>query len=208
MQHIVKFVRVAHVRPRLFAHFRDGRLVQSADFRKNGLRQHAPHFDGARAAFLEWRVVQIGVRIRVQNLVRELRRNGRVHGETLDSSFGDRANHFFEAINIHRLGESILHRLANQRMVGDHDLAGNIFLAGESFGKHRGQKIIGAHSLDLRWHSLAAHEAQQGESAARVPAPARGENRRREHGLFERFPHGCCVKEMESVREREAVQLA
>ena len=47
------------------------------------------------------------------------------------------------------------------------------------------EQIVGAHALNLRRNLLAALKAQQGQSAVRVPAPARGEDRRCQHGLLE-----------------------
>ena len=47
-------------------------------------RQRAPHLHGPRAALLERRIVEIRVRIGVQNLVRERRRLGRVDGDGPD----------------------------------------------------------------------------------------------------------------------------
>ena len=38
--------------------------------------------------------------------------------------------HILQAFKIKRLGEHILHRLANQRMIGNFDVADDIFLAG------------------------------------------------------------------------------
>ena len=131
LQRIVKLVGVANIRPSLLAHFGDGRGIEPADFREHGFGQHAAHLDGAGAAFFERRVVQIGVGIRVQDLVRKLRRHGRIDGEASDLSCGDIVQDDFQALDIHRFGERVLHRFAHQRMIGNLDLAVNIFLARE-----------------------------------------------------------------------------
>ncbi len=86
MHHIVQFIRIAHVRPCLFPHLRDCRLVESAHFFQHRFRQHAAHLDGARPALFERCVIKIGVRIRVENLVRKLRWNRRVDCDAADSS--------------------------------------------------------------------------------------------------------------------------
>ena len=62
--------------------------IEAADFGEHRFGQHAAHFDGAGAALFERRVVEIGVGIRVQNFVRELRGHGRVHGEAADAARG------------------------------------------------------------------------------------------------------------------------
>ena len=84
-QRVVQLVGVAHVRPGVVLHLRDRRRVERADLRQHRLRQHAPHLHRPRPPLLERRVVQIGVRIGVQNLVRERRRHRRVDREALDA---------------------------------------------------------------------------------------------------------------------------
>ena len=62
---------------------RAGRLLQ------HRLRQHAAHLHRAGAALLERSVVQKGVGIGVQNLVRKLRRHGRIDGDAADRAAAD-----------------------------------------------------------------------------------------------------------------------
>ena len=57
------------------------------------LRQRAPQRDRARAALLERRVVEVGVRLRVQDLVRERRRLGRVARVQADLAALDALEH-------------------------------------------------------------------------------------------------------------------
>ena len=121
----------------------------------------------------------------------------------------DASQHALEAVEIERLGEHVLHRFANQRVIGNLDVAVDIFLAGQRFGKDAGEQIVGAHALNLRRHFLAALKTQQRERAAGVPAPAHSEQRRGKHGLFEdgldAIP-GC--EEVENVGERKTVLFA
>ena len=70
LQRVVQFVGVAHVGPCVVLNLRDRRRIELADFFEHRLRQHAPHLDRPRAPFLERSVVEVRVRIRVQNLVR------------------------------------------------------------------------------------------------------------------------------------------
>ena len=155
-QRVVQFVGVAHVGPRLGAHFRDGRRIEASDFRQHGLGQHAAHFDGARAALFERRIVEIGVGIGVEYFVRELRWHRRVDGDAANAALADRREDFAQAVDVHGLGEHVLHRFAHQRMIGNLDVAHDIFLAGERFGKDRREQIVGAHALNLRRNFLAA----------------------------------------------------
>src|ERR1039457_7207397 len=48
MQHIVQFIRIAHIRPSLFPHLRNRPRVQSPDFLQHRLRQHPTHVYGPR----------------------------------------------------------------------------------------------------------------------------------------------------------------
>ena len=84
-------------------------------------------------------------------------------------------------------------------MIGNGDISNDIFLAGDGLRKHRGQQILGAHTLNLRRDFLAALEAQQRQRAAGRPAPAHSEKRRREDGLLEHFLHGGGLQVMEDV---------
>ena len=173
----MQFIGVADVRPRLLLHLRDGCGIERADFFEHRGRQHSPHFDGAGAAFLERCVVEVGVRIRIENFVRELRRYRRIDGEAADSSLLDAAQDFGEPFDIERFGEYVFHHLAHQRMVGNLDVAFDIFLAGGDVGKDRSEKIVGAHALDLRRNFFAALKTQQSEGASCIPAPARAKDR-------------------------------
>jgi hypothetical protein len=66
----VQFVSVAGVRPDLLADPLDGVGIEPA--KVTGLHGQAPtELDGPAAALLQWRVVQIGERPPVQDLVRQ-----------------------------------------------------------------------------------------------------------------------------------------
>ena len=71
-------------------HLLDGLRVEASNFGQHRLRQRPAHGNGARPALLQRRVIQIGKRIGVQDLVRELRRHGRIHSETTNASVGNR----------------------------------------------------------------------------------------------------------------------
>src|SRR5262249_5372051 len=95
----------------------------------------------------------------------------------------------------------------HERMVGNLDVAFNVFLASSHIGKHRGQQIVGADALNLRRNLLAVLEAQQGERARGVPAPARFKDRRWQGGLLQDRLHRLRLQKLEYVGEREAVLL-
>ena len=94
MQHIVQFIGVAHIGPRLLLHLRDGRGIERADFFKHRRRQHAPHLDRPRPALFERRIIEIGVGIRIENFVRELRRHRSIDRQATNASLLDSAQHF------------------------------------------------------------------------------------------------------------------
>src|SRR6266852_5349584 len=93
-------------------------------------------------------------------------------------------------------------------MIGDGDVARNVFLASKSFRKNGGQQIIGAHTLDLRRNFFSTAKTKQGQRAPGIPAPARGEERRSQHGLLQNGPDGIGMEKMKDVGEREAVLFA
>ena len=113
-----------------------------------------------------------------------------------------------QAVEIHRLVQAVLDRLVDQRMIGNADVADDVFLTGGLIRKHRGQQIVGAHALDLRRHLASAREPQHGQRARRVPSPAHFEHRRRQHRLRQHFFDGFLAQELEDQLERKAVLLA
>ena len=113
----MKFLGIAHVGPGILADFLDRRGVQAADIRGDGFGEYAPHFDGARAALLQRRIVQIGKWIRVENFVRELRGHGRIDSHTSNASIENLWQEIRQAFQVHCFRKRVLHHLANQRMV-------------------------------------------------------------------------------------------
>ena len=69
-QRIVQLFGVANRRPGFRRHLGNRRWIERGDAVGVG-SDRPPHLDRAGASLLERRIVQIGVRIRVQNLVRE-----------------------------------------------------------------------------------------------------------------------------------------
>ena len=112
-----------------------------------------------------------------------------------------------QAVDVHRLGEDIFHDFVHQRMIGNLNVADDVFLAGGDVGENRSQQIVGAHALNLRRNFLAALKAQQRQRAIGVPAPARAEDRRSQRGLLQNRLHGFGVEEMKNIGQRKAVLL-
>ncbi len=163
MQHIVQFIGVAHIGPRLLLHLRNGRGIEPADFLEHRCRQHSPHLNGTRTALFERRIIEVCIRICIENFVRELRRYRSVHRQATNPSLLDSAQHFAEALDIQRFGEHVFHHFVHQRMVGNLDVPFDVLEAGCYVGENRSQQIIRADALNLRWNFLAALKTQQSE---------------------------------------------
>src|SRR5438067_13651980 len=106
----------------------------------------------------------------------ELRGHLSIYGDTTNSTCDHDAKNTLQTIDVHRLGEHVFHHLIDQRMVGNLNVAHDVFLAGSYVRENRCQQIIRTHALNLRRNLLAALKAQQRESAVRVPTPARAED--------------------------------
>ena len=50
----------------------------------------------------------------------------------------DLAQHFFQTVDVHRLGQAIVNRLFHQRMIGNLAVADNVLEASELVGKNGG----------------------------------------------------------------------
>ena len=203
----MQLIGVANVGTGFFADACDCLLIEPADFVEHCLGQHAAHLHRTRAALLERSVVEEGVGIGVQDLVRELRRHGRVDCEAADRAAADAVDDAAQTVDVHRFGEDIFHHLLNQRVIGNTDVAFEILGTGRDVGKDRREKIVAADTLNLRRNFLAALKAQQRQRTIGVPAPARGEDGRGQCGLLEDLLDGFRLQVMKDVAEREAVLL-
>ncbi len=201
----MKLVRVARSRLRFGDDARDRLRVERAQIalvRGEG----PPERDGARPALLERGVVEERVRLRVQNLVRERRRLGRVAGVEADLAPLDPFEDPVEARRVHRLGQAVAHRLANERVIRDLDRARRVLLASDLRREHRGEEVLRPHPLEEGLDLLSSLEAEDCERARRVPAPARAEHRRDEDRLLDRRVELVGADEAEGVCEREALR--
>ena len=113
-----------------------------------------------------------------------------------------------EAVDVHGLVHDVFHDFFDEGMVGDFDVAFDVFKAGGNVGEDGGEQIVASHALNLRRNFFAVLKAQQGEGAVGVPAKAGGEDGRAgEHGLLKNVLDGFGLEEVEDVGEREAVLL-
>ena len=65
----MQFFRIANIGPGFVTDLGNCRRVQTANFRQDGIGEGAAHFHGPSATLFEWSIVEIGVRIGVENLV-------------------------------------------------------------------------------------------------------------------------------------------
>src|SRR5260370_19340927 len=93
-------------------------------------------------------------------------------------------------------------------MIGDGAVNRNVLLASKSFRKNGGQQIVGTHALDLRRNFFSTAKAKQGQRAPSIPTPARGEERRSQHGLLQNGADGIGMEKIAEVGERESSLFA
>jgi hypothetical protein len=83
-QGIVKLVSIADHRPGFAGHFGNGIRIESADLSCHFGRQCAAHLHGPRPPFFKRRVIQVGVRIRIEDLVTERRWRRCIDGDATE----------------------------------------------------------------------------------------------------------------------------
>ncbi len=203
----MQLVGVAHQRPGLGGHLRDGLGIERSGAGGKIGRERAAQLHGAGAALFERRIVEEGVRVCVQDLVRERRGLGGVDGHGLDGARLNSLQHGVQAVQVHGLVQAIADGLFDERMVGDSNLAHQVLGAGRLVRKHGRQQVVRSHALYGRGHLAPAGEAQNGERAGNVPTPASGEHGGSEQGLREQMLHRLRPQELEDDLERERMLL-
>ena len=91
----------------------------------------------------------------------------------------DAVEDVLQAVDVHRFVQAVVHGLADERVVGDLDRAGEVLLAADELREDRRHQVVGLHALDRRRDVLALALAEDGERAGGVPAPAGAPHRRR-----------------------------
>ena len=185
-QRVVHLLGVAGVRPGFLGDPRDGVGVQRAQVSR-ALGQRPTQAHGSRAAFLDRRVVEVGVGLAAHDLMRHRRGLDGVPGVQPDLTRLDALQDANQLRQVHRLGEAVLHRLLDQGMVRHLQGAGDVLLAAHLLGEHGGQQIVRSHALEIGRHALPAALPSHRQRTRDVPAPAGREQRHVENRLLERF---------------------
>ena len=87
----MQLVAIAENGARLVADGRNGLLVEPANFLQHRFRQDAAHLYRARATLLQWSIIEIRVRICIQQFVRKLGGHRRIHRKAANRSIRDPA---------------------------------------------------------------------------------------------------------------------
>ena len=122
----------------------EGGQVPGVD-RQAAAQRHRP-----AAPLLEGGVVEEGVGPAVEDLVGQRRRLGGVPAGDGDGAALEASTSADQALDVHGLVQAVVHRLADQHMVGDRDRAGGVLLAGGQGREHRRHQVVGLHALDGR----------------------------------------------------------
>jgi hypothetical protein len=206
-EEVVEFVLVANVGPELGADGVDGGLIETACAIDDRIGEGTAGADGAGATGGGVFVVEEGVGHGVDELVRKERWDGRVYSQAADGARCDSLKDFEEAVDVHGLGEGVLHDFADEGVVGDLYVAGHGLWTCRRVGEDAGEEVVGTGALDLRGDALALRHAEELERATGGPAPTILEERRGDAGLFEELFRGEGSEEAEDVFEGEAVLL-
>ena len=147
-QGVVDLLGVAGDGPGLLAHAGDGRGVERGEV-AGVAGQRVTQHDGARAALLQGGVVEEGVGLAVDDLVRHgggLDGVARVQPDRAGLDAGERGD---EAVGVHPFAQAVLARLPDERVVGVVEGAGEVLLAADLGREDGGQEVVGAHALEL-----------------------------------------------------------
>src|SRR6185437_5369981 len=94
---------------------------------------------------------------------------------------------------------------ANQRMIGNLRLGGEILRARYLIGENRSEQIVRPHAKERRRDFRAAAETQDGQRARRVPPPTRSEHGSGKHCLLQSVFQSLWLQKFEDELERERV---
>src|SRR5579883_186649 len=203
----MQFIGVADDGPGFFGHLPDGGGVERADAGGIFDRKSTAELDGAGAALFEGRVVEVGIGIRVEDLVREGRWLWCVNGGDFERAIVDAFEKLDQAADVHRFMQTVRDRFVDERMIGNARFADKVFGARDLIGKDGGKQVVGAHALERRRNFFAAGEPRDGEGPGSVPFPAGAEHRGIEQGLREDVLDGLGTQELEDRFEGERVLI-
>ena len=203
-QCVVQLFGVARQRPGFGADLGDGLGIELGQVPR-GERQPPPRGHRPGAALLQRSVIQEGVRIGVEQLMRERARLAGVAGDELDLPLLLTLQHVQPAGQVGPLVFAIPHRLPDQRVIGNGQVAGMILQAAGVGGKDRGQQVVTAEPLQLRRNPLAAVVATHGQRVGHVPTPTGLEQRGRQQSLFVQVLRVAGIEHAEQIIDRDAV---
>ncbi len=107
-----------------------------------------------------------------------------------DLSAVNALQHASQPVEVHRLLQTVVHRLIDQRMVGDLAVAGDVLETRGRIRKDRGHQIVGHGALKLRSNLASSAIPRDGQGDRGVPAPARLKDRRVEKRLHQHVSRG------------------
>ncbi len=205
----MQFIRIAHDRPGLLLYFLNRGRIQRPDLAGQLSWQRAPHLHGPRPPLFQRRIVEKGIGVGIQDLVRERGRHRRIDRHTTDDPGFNLLEERGQSVEIHRLGETVPQGLVHERMIRNlaSPFADHIILTGHRIREDGAKKIFRLHPLDLRRNLFPMRKAQQDQRTADIPAPARHKHRRLEHGGKQHLAKRPTLQEPEHRRERKAVLL-
>src|SRR5579859_4945075 len=151
----MQLMLITKVGPALSAYRVDGRLVQPPRLLQDAVRNTTSQRDSTDATLFEPGLIEIRVGIRVQQLMRKLRRNWRIDGEAANAPILDSAQNLNQAFEVHRLLQHILHHFVDQWMRGNLDVANNGLKTRRRLWKDAGEQVFGACALHLRGDAFA-----------------------------------------------------
>jgi len=204
---VVQFIGIADHGPGFAAHFVDGSRIECADFA--GLHsERPPHLNGSSPAFLQRRIIEICIRVRVQNFVRERRWLRRIHRNGAHAAASDRIQQMLQSIQVHRFMETIPNRFIDERVIRQANISHDIFAACRLVRKNGREQIVRPHALNRRRSFAAAGKPQHGQSARCIPSPAGGKHGSGKQRLRENSLDAVGVQELEDRIERKTMLFA
>ena len=191
-QGVVQLVGVARIGTRFVAHALDRSSVEHV------VARHAAGVDGLRPSLFEGCVIEKCVRLGVEDVVRQGRRLRSIARDADDLSAVNALQHASQPVEVHRLLQTVVHRLIDQGMVGDLTVAGDVLETRGCIRKNRGHQIVGHGALKLRRNLAPSAIPRDGQGDRGVPAPARLKHRRVEKRLDQ---HVSCGRRMEITED-------
>ena len=144
---VVQLVRVPWVWPFFLADTTDGRGIQRSEIARPTRFSSASRIHGIRPSFLERRVIQKCVRPRVEDLVREWRRFGRVARDTLDLAVMNALEDRRQRLEVHRFLQAVTDGLRHQGMIRNLAITWDVLETRGGVWEHCSHEVVRLHAL-------------------------------------------------------------